>query len=280
MNYLIIGSTGNIGKNVVSKIQIENNDELIIANRTLQEESQYQQRIFDFEKEDTYDQALNEIDCLFFVRPPSLTDVELFKKFANACKTNNVKYVVFISLVGVENNPFPPHGKIEKEIIAADLDYCFLRCGFFMENLLYPHGNDIKMHDQIIIPAANAKTAFISTVDIGAVAAYVMTNFKTYPHYKIDICGDTSVTYDEVAEKMSNILNRNITYTKPGFLKYRKHMLNQGYDKGYVNVTIMLYIMTRLNTANKPNNNFEQLLGYKPLTIEQFTQQNVHHFTL
>ncbi|KGK91955.1 hypothetical protein DP73_01095 [Desulfosporosinus sp. HMP52] len=49
-------------------------------------------------------------------------------------------------------------------------------------------------------------------------------------------------------------------------------------DKQYVNVTVMLYLMTRLGTAKKVTNDYEKLTGKKPRSFEIFVKDNTSVF--
>jgi len=182
----------------------------------------------------------------------------------------NIEHVVFLSLMGVEKNPIPPHGKIEKYIKKVDLPYTFIRPGFFMENLIHPHGKDIKDSQKLIVPAGKSKTNFIAAKDIGQVIAKCLLNKDQHIAQAHTLTGDYAYTYHEVADVLSEVLNKEIIYTKPSLLSYRKHMIKLGFDKKYVNVTVFLYIMTRLGTAKDKTATVQKILNRKPTSLKEF----------
>lgn len=61
--------------------------------------------------------AIKEMDSVFIMRPSHLGRPEDLKPFIEALKEKGgIKLVSFLSLIGVENNPVPPHHKIENYI--------------------------------------------------------------------------------------------------------------------------------------------------------------------
>ena len=133
---------------------------------------------------------------------------------------------------------------------------------FFMQNPTGVHLNDITNNDDLFILAGKSKTSFVDARDVGIASATVLNNWKTYQNTAHTITGSESLSYTQVADIMSKVLNRPITYSNPGFIKYRHPLVHhRGLDKGYVRVTMMLYLMTRLETAKKITTNFKELTG-------------------
>ncbi|MBU3112378.1 NmrA family NAD(P)-binding protein [Clostridium lacusfryxellense] len=111
------------------------------------------------------------IGKILLVRPPQLTDVKgIFNPFIQKCKVNGVKQVIFLSLLGAEKNPFPPHHKIEKAILASGIPYTFIRPSFFMQNLSTTHATDIKERDDLFIPCGKAKISGICYSNDGIIS--------------------------------------------------------------------------------------------------------------
>ncbi|MCU0509261.1 MAG: NmrA family NAD(P)-binding protein, partial [Anaerolineae bacterium] len=90
----------------------------------------------------------------------------------DAAQAAGVKQIVFLSLMGV--NPRVPHYKVEQKILATGLPYTFVRPSFYMQNLDTFYRDDIRLRDELFVPAGGAKTSFIDVRDIGAVAAMAL----------------------------------------------------------------------------------------------------------
>jgi uncharacterized protein YbjT (DUF2867 family) len=280
---LLIGATGNVGKHVVSALE-KTNTPIRLGSFDLEEckkligDTNIECVHFDFYKTKTYEEALEGVQSVFFIRPPQIGNPKTIYPFIDAMKKAKIAHTVFLSLMGVEKNPIPPHGKIEKYIKKAGLPYTFIRPGFFMENLLYPHGKDIRQSDKLIVPAGNSKTNFIAAKDIGEVIAVCLLEETKHLNKAYTLTGDYAYTYKEVADLLSQVLRRRILYTKPSLLSYRRHMIRQGFDKSYVNVTVFLYIMTRLGTAKDKTNTVQNLLNRKAISLKSFLTFHMNDF--
>lgn len=274
---LVIGGTGNIGYPVIQYLLKQSNcsivagiHDLTTVDVRLKEDSRIDCRRFDFLDTTTHNTALEDVDKVFFIRPPQLAEPKKdMMPFLNAVKQHNIKHLVFVSLLGVEKNPMTPHHKIEKMISQLAIPYTFIRPSFFMQNLNTTHQYDIVNHNDLFIPAGNAKTSFIDTRDIGEIAGICLCNQK-YIDQKLDITGAEALTYDEIAELMSIELNRPITYSKPGLFQFRKTMIARGIPKEYANVMTMLYLITQLGNAKLVTSTAREVLGRPPISFQQY----------
>lgn len=283
MKILVIGASGNVGRYVVREL-LNMGEEVVAAGTDVgklnklfgkQVESVY----FDFTDQTTFHKALENADRVFLMRPPHLGKPWDLYPFIDAMKAYKVKLVSFLSLMGVENNPIPPHHKIEKYIEKAGVPYAHVRPGFFMQNLSGIHSVEIREKNQIFIPAGKSKTSFIDAADIGLAIAVLLQEPEKYKNTAHTITGPEALDYYQVAEILSRVTGRKITYAKPGYLKYRNYYIKKrGLDKRYVDVTVALYFMTRMGTAKEVTNGFYELTGRKPRTLEEFAKDNLKYF--
>jgi len=275
---LLTGMTGNVGSAVVNYLKSINIDFISgVRNieRSKQQDNSIQYIHFDFQDTVTYETALHGVKKVFLVRPPQLTDVRgIFKPFIKKCKEVGVDQIVFLSLLGAEKNPFPPHHKIEKAIVESEIPYTFIRPSFFMQNLSTTHADDIKERDDLFIPSGKAKISFIDTRDIGEIIGRIITE-EGHKNKAYTITGLEAITYFEVADTMTRVLGRKITYSNPSLFKFRKDMIERGIKKDFATVMMVLYLTTKLGMANHVTNTAELLLKRKPRTIEDFIKDHL-----
>ncbi|WP_286010110.1 NmrA family NAD(P)-binding protein [Clostridium sp. Marseille-Q2269] len=234
---------------------------------------------FDFKDKTTFHKALKDVDRVFLMRPPHLGKPDDLYPFIDEIKAHNIKLVSFLSLMGVENNTIPPHHKIEKYIEKLEIPYAHVRPGLFMQNLSGIHSVEIREKNEIFIPAGKSKTSFIDAADIGLATAILLHEPEKYKNTAHTITGSEALDYFQIAEILTGVTGRKITYLRPGYLKYRSYYINKrGLDKTYVNVTVALYFMTRMGTAKEVTNCFYKLTGRKPRTFEEFAIDNLKYF--
>ena len=274
----LTGITGNVGSAVVDYLKSEKIDFIAgVRNieKSVKQDKSIEYRQFDFENAATYEIALKDVKKVFLVRPPQLTDVKgIFNPFIQKCKKEGVKQIVFLSLLGAEKNPFPPHHKIEKAILASGIPYTFIRPSFFMQNLSTTHLEDIKLRDDLFIPSGRAKISFIDTRDIGEIIGRTLAE-EGHENKAYAITGSEAITYFRVSDSMTKILGRKITYSNPGLFKFRKDMINRGIKKEFATVMMVLYLTTKLGMANHVTDTAEVLLKRKPRTIDDFIKDHV-----
>lgn len=281
MKVLVTGASGNVGNYVVKELLKMGEEVVAAGTNTKKLNKMFGDKVeiveFDFTKENTFDNALNDVDRVFLMRPPHLGKPQDLYPFIDAMKSKDVKLVSFLSLMGVENNTIPPHHKIEKYIEKVGVPYAHIRPGFFMQNVSGIHSVEIREQDKIFVPAGKSKTSFIDAKDIGLSVATLLHEAEKYKNSAHTITGSQALDYYQVAEILSNITGRKITYDKPGYLKYRNHYIkNRGLDKEYVNVTVALYFMTRMGTAKEVTDEFYKLTGKNPRTFEEFARENIN----
>lgn len=282
---LVIGGTGNIGFPLIRSLSEKENVSMKIGVHDFSEAKEKFRDMknltlvhFDFLDSSTFPEAFSGVNKVFFVRPPQLSKPkEDMLPFLTYAKQRNIQQIVFVSLIGVEKNPVAPHHKIEKMIRQLALPYTFIRPSFFMQNLNTAHQEDIKVNHDLFIPAGHSKTSFIDTRDIGDVASVCLTDSK-YLNQEVEITASEALTYDEIAKEMSSILGIKISYSQPSLLKFRHVMIRRGIPKDYVNVMVMLYLITQLGNAKKVTNVLEKILGRPPRTIQEYICDHMDYF--
>lgn len=284
MKILVTGASGNVGAYVVKEL-VKMGEKVVAAGTDkLKLEKMFGQEIetavLDFTKPETFKEALLGVDRLFLMRPPHLGKPEDLYPFIDYLKDCEISLISFLSLMGVEKNTIPPHHKIEKYIERSGIHYAHIRPGFFMQNLSGIHSAEIRERDEIYVPAGNSRTSFIDARDIGLSVAVVLHEAEKYKNTAHTITGPESLSYFQIAEILSQTTGRKIAYRKPGFLKYRKHYIKiRGLDRNYVNVTLALYFMTRLGTAEKVTEEFMKITGKKPRTFREFAEDHSECFS-
>ncbi|WP_229366021.1 SDR family oxidoreductase [Fibrisoma montanum] len=228
---LISGATGNVGLETLRELMQRPDTPSVEIIAGVQDPEQARKTIavqpdgfvkLDFTDAATFGPALKGVSRLLLVRPPQLADVDkYFKPFIDVVKQKPIRQIVFLSLQGVENNALTPHYKIEKLIVEAGIPYTFLRPSFFMQNLSTTHRDEIRLRNEIFVPAGNGQTSFVDVRDIGAVAALVLTsNGDEHLNKGYELTGSEALTYGEVAELLTKVLGRAITYRNPSVPRF------------------------------------------------------------
>jgi len=278
---LITGSTGNVGTEIVRELnrkQISIKAAVTNNKSASQSKSKNKTVVLDFENPKTFKGALSGISTVFLMRPPQMGNPKQLYPFIDACKNSGVQHIVFLSLLGIQYNPFAPHGYIEKHIKKSGISYTLLRPSFFMQNLSTTHVVDIRDNDEVFVPAGKGKTSFIDARDIAAVAAVTLSE-AGHTNKAYDLTGSEALSYYDVAKILSGVLGRPIVYSNPPTKEFEKRMIGRGLDADYVSIMNKIYLVNKLGLAGKVTNTVQDILGRPAIAFTKFANDNKEIFT-
>jgi uncharacterized protein YbjT (DUF2867 family) len=149
------------------------------------------------------------------------------------------------------------------------MTYIFLRASFFMQNLSGTHREGIWQDDEIYLPVGRGKTSFIDVRDIAAVAAKALTK-QGFENQAYDLTGPETLDYYQVAETLSYVLGRKITYLNPSVPAFMWKSLQRGIPFGMTLVMSYLYTQTKHGMSDRETDTVERIIGRNPISLEQF----------
>lgn len=269
-SFLIIGATGNVGREVVKQLRQRGVSFRVTNHRT--EKVGEQEVYLDLWNPETFLPGLAGIEKIFLIRPPQIADAQsYFLPFIQAAKQQGVKQIVFLSVMGVENLPMAPHAKIETYIREANIGYTFLRPSFFLQNLVTEHIDELRQDNTLYIPSGEVGTSLIDTRDIGEAAALSLLDSQ-HINKSYTLTGSESLSYYQVAQILSEELGRSIAYANPSPEQFSKHMLAKGVPAPYVEVTLGVYFIARSGITEAVTPDLEALLGHPAKTVRDFVR--------
>jgi uncharacterized protein YbjT (DUF2867 family) len=271
---LVTGATGNVGLEVVKG--------LVAAGTSVRGAVTDPERAravlpsdleivrFDFTDANTFRAALENVQRVFLVRPPQMSNAHAFKPFLEAARAMGVTQIVFLSLLGAQKNRVVPHRGIEDAILELGLGHVFLRPSFFMQNLSAQHRDDIRLRDRIAVPAGNGKTSFIDARDIAAVGVHSLLSGEVNVAH--DLTGAEALTYAQVAALFTEVLGRPIRYTHPNIVQFALNERAHAVPWAFIAVMIGIYSVARFGAAGRVTDDVRRILGRDPISMRQFIQ--------
>lgn len=261
---LVTGATGNVGAPLAAALRAAGAD-VVAAARSEGTDTVR----FDFTDPATWPAALEDVDRVFLVRPPALSDVTThLRPLISELERRAVRHVVFLSVMGV--NPAMPHWRVERDLRATSLGWTMLRPAFFMQNLSGPYGDDIRRHDRITQPAGRGAFSFVDADDLAEVAARILTDPEPHRGAAPTLTGPEALRYDEVASLLSAELGRPIVHEPDPLLAHRRKLLAAGAPSAYVNVQLVINVTARWGLAARLTPDLERLLGRPPTRLADF----------
>ena len=271
---VVTGALGNVGAEVVKTLMAQDIPVRAVARDAAQLRKRFGDGVeavaFDFTRPDTYATAFTGADRMFLMRPPQITNVkkEMIPAL-DAAQSAGVRHVVFLSLIGIEQNQRVPHYAVEQYLKTSSLSYTFLRCSFFMQNLNTTHRAEIRDRSELYVPVGSGRTSFVDVRDIGAVAALALTQ-PGHANCAYDLTGSEALDYYQVADIFSEVLGRPITYRNPSPFRFFLRQLRDGTSLPFAVVMTWLYGSTRKGMAAQVTDDIRRLLDRPPIQFRTY----------
>jgi len=278
---LITGASGNVGREVVKqalavglKIRATFHSPAVAA----QAPAGLEGVIMDYTKPETIRQALEGVEKIFLVGPPIRELPGLEANFVKEVRANGRKHIVKLSALGGRESMFPSgHRDSEENIEASGLPFTFLRPNGFMQNLVNYDAGTIGSQNAFYGCQGSGAVSMIDIRDIAAVAVIVLAatghEGKSYA-----LTGGEALTNEQVAEKISRVAGRKISYVDLPAAQLKKAILSTGAPEWSANALIDLQRLYREGRASLVEGDVERLTGRKPTTFDQFAHDYTFAF--
>lgn len=274
---LITGATGNVGKEVIHSLaRFAGQLTIIAAVRDIKKSpglfpSSVNLRHFDFEQPDTFAPAFNQVDILFLLRPPHIANVKkYFKPLLAAAKKNGIQKVIFLSVQGAEKSSVIPHRQIEQLIMNMEFDFIFVRPGYFMQNLTTTLLEEIRKDGSITLPAGSARFNWIDVRNIGEAVARLICEADRYKNDVFVITGRENMNFRSVSALITSITGKRVIYRPVNPFRFYFIKRRSGMPHAFAMVMTLLHFLPRLQPEPDITDDYEQLTGKKPSSLEDF----------
>lgn len=279
---LITGATGTIGRELVLDLSGRRSTFKVMARSTEAVKAFESKGIKaiqgDFERPETFAGALAGIESVFLLTTPRPDGPALERAFLAACKAQGVQHIVRISAAGAHPGAssvlLRNHGRCESQLEESGLAWTHLRPTVFMQNLVPFMGPSIARESTLYAPAGEARMPWIDIRDIAAVAGVALTT-EGHEGLVYDLTGPESLTYGEIAARLSEQMGRQITYVNVPEGAARLSMVGSGMSPWLAEGLISLY---QLFKANGPTaqalETVERLTGRAPRTLAAYLKEN------
>jgi uncharacterized protein YbjT (DUF2867 family) len=278
---LITGTSGNVGREVVKqalavglKIRATFQSPAIAAKAPAGLEGV----IMDYAKPETIRPALQGVEKVFLVGPPVRELPALEANLVKEVRAAGRQHIVKLSALGDRQSVFPSgHRDSEENIEASGLPYTFLRPNGFMQNLVNYDAGTIRSQNAFYGCQGNGAVSVVDIRDIAAVAVIVLAatghEGKSY-----SLTGGEALTNGQVADKISRVAGRKISYVDLPLAEFKKALLTAGMPEWSADALLDLQRLYREGKASPVSDDVERLTGRKPIIFDQFANDYAFAF--
>jgi NAD(P)H dehydrogenase (quinone) len=280
---LVTGATGATGGNAIKKLlelqapvralvhKIDARSEQLSAQGV----EIVQGDLSDFE---TVNEALKAVTGAYFVYPikvPGILEATAF--FAQAALEQGVGALVNMSQISArriaKSHAAQSHWIAERLLDRSGIPVTHLRPTFFPEWLMY-QSRAIREKNILPLPFGDSRYAPIAAEDQGRVIAAILSNpaehaGKIYPLY-----GPKELTQFEIAEILSGVLGRKITYVPMEIEAFKPVLKDMGFTPYFIQHISAVAQDCRDGLFSGTNDLVETLTGQKPLEIVDYIVKN------
>jgi uncharacterized protein YbjT (DUF2867 family) len=228
----------------------------------------------DFDLPETLDAALQGVEKAFLLTPVAEHFVQWQKDFIEAAQRAKIRHLVKFSGMGADprsgSELLRLHAETDDLLRSSGIPFTILQPNSFHQNML-SSANTIKAQGVFYLPLKDASQSTVDIRDISAVAARILTTFghegKTYV-----ITGPEALTYQQVAEKLSSLLDRKIQYVDVPISAAADGMRKSGMPDWNVRVVSELLAYFATGAATTVTDSVPSLLSRPATSFEQFVK--------
>jgi len=273
---LVVGATGNVGSTLV---QLLAGQGVSVKAATRSPEKYAAQPgvtpvRFEYDEFATHASALEGVDRVFLIaKPMEAAPQKALIPLIDRAKAVGVKQIVFMTAMGVDQAEGTGMRMVEKHLIASGVPYTILRPNWFMQN--FNHGfllPALKQAGAIFVPAGDAKTSFIDTRDIAAVAAKTLID-PSHIGKEYTLTGGEALSYAEAATMLASVSGRDIRYVAISDDDLRNALAHLNLAADAIEFMIGLFYVARQGWTAPVSPVVASVLGRAPISFEAFARE-------
>ncbi len=232
-----------------------------------------------FEDAASLDAALKGVEHAFLVGASTQHQVEQESAFIAAATRAGLSHLVRLSVIGadqpgIEAMRFGAHHQmLERVVRESALPWTFLRPTGFMQNYLGSAPSIAQQGAFYSSHSPAAKVSHIDAVDIGAVAAKVLTE-PGHAGQAYTLTGPEPLSDDDIAARFSTVLGRDIKHIQLPMAAVRESMLGSGVPEWNIDGLAELWAFYETGAAAGVSPDVERLLGRPARSFDDFVRDH------
>jgi uncharacterized protein YbjT (DUF2867 family) len=219
-------------------------------------------------------EAMKGIERAFLLLINTEQQQALEAQFTDIAKAAGVRHLVKVSSIeahaGIGARVPEAHAASEAYIKASGVPWTMIKPNFYMQTLLAA-AKGIKERGEIVMPVGKAKISMIDCRDSGEIVGKVLLE-SGHEGQSYKLTGPESVSFDDVAKRMTAILGKEVKYIDPPLDVYRANLLKAIPDPWRVDSVCEIFATTAKGQPEieAVNDGVQKLLGRAPTNLDKF----------
>ncbi len=232
----------------------------------------------DLEDEASLDAALADVDVVILVSP-AIPAQEL--AVVAAATRAGVRHIVKVTSKASPDSPIARRrgqSEIEAGLAASGVAHTLLRANAYMQNFLML-APAIAATGGFASSAANGRVGLVDARDVAAVAAQIATHPDEHSGRTYWITGPELLSYGDVADILSGVLDRTIKFSARTAEEDRDAMIAVGVPAPIAEQNAQAFSLIATGDAEWLSDDATKILGHPGRTFRQFAEDHATAFT-
>ncbi|MGB7248319.1 MAG: SDR family oxidoreductase [Phormidesmis sp.] len=278
---LIAGATGTNGRALTDRLATAGYPvRALVRNRqsgSAQSLAQDNVELFEGDINDpsALEAGFENVDRAFIALSIVPNTVELFQNFFDAAKPIDAHVIKFSALgagEGAESTIQQQHTVSDNALIASGLPYTILRPNSFYQNMLWS-ADTIRSEGKFYQPFGNAKQSLVDVRDLTEVAFKAFTE-TGHQGQIYELTGPESPSYHDIAQQLSDLLDKQVTYVSVPNEAALQGMLDSGMPEWTARAIAELYNVFATGAYSDTNDNVQKITGRPARTFADWASDS------
>ncbi len=271
---LVTGGTGKTGSRLAKQLRASGHHPRI-ASRNPDGSNQVR---FDWSDPASYTAALDEVKAIYLVAPANVPEpLAAMQPFIDRAIGNGVERFVLLSASSLEEGG-PMMGAVHRYLHDHASGWFVLRPTWFMQNFSeQQHLPTIRDEQAIYSATGDGRVPFIDADDIAAAAAAALTD-PAIPNGDAILTGPQSLSYDEVADILSDALGITITHYKLSEQELTERIQSGGLSRSYAELLAAMDTAIAAGGEDRLTDSVVALAGKTPQDLTGFVVRNIERW--
>jgi uncharacterized protein YbjT (DUF2867 family) len=274
----VLGATGRVGQHAVEGLRASGVEQIREFTRY---PSRPGHRRLDLTDPSSLSRDLDDCTALLLLSPDAPDQAEKERAVLRAAMDANVEHIVKISAHSAGLHPPVSfgigHRAVEETLQATSMSWTVLRPAVYTQSLLL-FSSDVAKRGLLIAPAADALVAFVDAKDVAAAAVVALLR-REWSGQILTLTGQRAVTFTQVAQTLSQRLDRRIRYV-PLPLPMARVLLPYaaGLPRWQAALVADLFKALQSGAQAEPIEDLAVLLGRSPHSVESVLDEHLDAF--
>ena len=260
---LVLGSNGKTGRRVVERLEKIENVEIRLGSRN-------EKIPFDWEKPETWEKILQDINAVYITFQPDLASpsaADSIQNFTLLATEAGVQKIVLLSGRGEKE------AQVCEEIVKTNAkNWTIVRASWFNQNFSESIFLDPVLTGIVALPRAEALEPFVDADDIADVVTASLLDEK-HNGQTYELTGPRLLKFEHIGNEIANATGRNITFQALSLNEYVQMLREYQVPEDFIWLVNYLFEQVLDGRNSNVTSDIEKVLGRKAKDFSAYAKE-------